>query len=68
MTTTNSTDGFATISVAAVLAESAKRTPDSIALVVGDDRVSYGDLWRETRAYAGALRSRALAPETPSPS
>lgn len=62
MTNTNSADGFATISVAAVLAESAKRTPDRIALVVGEDHVSYGDLWRQTRAYAGALRARGIGP------
>lgn len=62
MTNTNSADGFATISVAAVLAESAKRTPDSIALVVGEDQVSYADLWRQTRAYAGALRARGVGP------
>ncbi|MDP9985920.1 long-chain acyl-CoA synthetase [Arthrobacter oryzae] len=62
MTNTNSADGFATISVAAVLAESAKRTPDSIALVVGEEQVSYGDLWRQTRAYAGALRARGIGP------
>ncbi|MFB0839670.1 long-chain fatty acid--CoA ligase [Arthrobacter sp. E44] len=62
MTNTNSADGFATISVAAVLAESAKRTPDSIALVVGEEQVSYGDLWRQTRAYAGALRARGVGP------
>jgi long-chain acyl-CoA synthetase len=62
MTNTNSADGFATISVAAVLAESAKRTPDNIALVVGEDQISYSDLWRQTRAYAGALRARGIGP------
>ncbi|MGN7202536.1 long-chain-fatty-acid--CoA ligase [Arthrobacter sp. SAFR-044] len=62
MTNTNSADGFATISVAAILAESAQRTPDSIALVVGEDQVSYGDLWRQTRGYAGALRARGIGP------
>jgi long-chain acyl-CoA synthetase len=62
MTNTNSADGFATISVAAVLAESAKRTPDSIALVVGEDQVSYADLWRQARGYAGALRARGIGP------
>ncbi|NUT72587.1 long-chain fatty acid--CoA ligase [Pseudarthrobacter sp. C4D7] len=60
MTNTSTADGFATISVAAILAESAKRTPDSIALVVGGDRVSYSDLWNQTRAYAGALRARGI--------
>ncbi|MGX5715414.1 long-chain-fatty-acid--CoA ligase [Arthrobacter sp. MAHUQ-56] len=62
MTNNNSAEGFATISVAAVLAESARRTPDNIALVVGGDEVSYGDLWRQTRAYAGALRARGIGP------
>lgn len=62
MTNNNSAEGFATISVAAILAESARRTPDSIALVVGGDEVSYGDLWRQTRAYAGALRARGIGP------
>jgi len=62
MTNTNSADGFATISVAAVLAESAKRTPDNIALVVGEDQIRYSDLWLQTRAYAGALRARGIGP------
>ena len=44
MTNNPSADGFATISVAAVLAESAKRNPGSIALVTGEDQVSYADL------------------------
>ncbi|MFP5311038.1 MAG: long-chain-fatty-acid--CoA ligase [Actinomycetes bacterium] len=62
MTNTTSADGFATISVAAVLAESATRNPDSIALIVGGDQVSYADLWDQTRAYAGALRARGISP------
>lgn len=62
MTNTNSADGFATISVAAILAESARRTPDSIALIAGEDETSYGELWRQTRAYAGALRARGIGP------
>ncbi|NUP60326.1 MAG: long-chain fatty acid--CoA ligase [Pseudarthrobacter sp.] len=62
MTNNNSVEGFATISVAAVLAESAHRAPDSIALVVGADEVSYGDLWDQTRSYAGALRTRGVGP------
>ena len=62
MTNNPSADGFATISVAAVLAESAKRTPNSIALLVGEDQVSYADLWAQTRAYAGALRARGIGP------
>ncbi len=66
MTNTTTGDGFATISVAAILAESAKRTPDSIALIVGEDETSYGDLWRQTKAYAGALRTAESVPGTPS--
>ena len=62
MKTTNHDDGFGTISVAAILAESARRTPDSIALIVGEDETSYACLWRETRAYAGALRARGIGP------
>ncbi|MDN3936963.1 long-chain fatty acid--CoA ligase [Arthrobacter sp. YD4] len=60
MTNTTSGDGFATISVAAILAESARRSPDRTALIVGEDRTSYGDLWRQTREYAGALRARGI--------
>src|SRR6478735_3734110 len=62
MTHNNPAEGFGTISVAAILSESAPRTPDSIALIVGEDETSYGDLWREPRAYAGALRARGVGP------
>ncbi|HCC38434.1 MAG TPA: long-chain fatty acid--CoA ligase, partial [Arthrobacter bacterium] len=53
-------EGFGTISVAAILAESAARFPDSAALVVGEERVTYSELWEQTRAYAGALRDRGV--------
>ncbi|WP_346958346.1 long-chain fatty acid--CoA ligase [uncultured Arthrobacter sp.] len=62
MNTTNPEEGFGTISVAAILAESARRSPDSIALIVGADETSYGELWRSTLAYAGALRARGIGP------
>ena len=62
MITNNPADGFGTISVAAILAESARRTPDSIALIVDQDETTYASLWRETRAYAGALRARGIGP------
>jgi long-chain acyl-CoA synthetase len=58
MTTSN----YQTLSVAAILKESAARTPDAVAVVVGDDEISYSQLWDETRAYAGALRSRGVKP------
>jgi len=50
----------ATASVAAILAESAARFPDDVAVIVGDRRTTYADLWRETLAYAGALRARGV--------
>jgi long-chain acyl-CoA synthetase len=56
---------FQTLSVAAILKESADRTPDAIAVVIGDDEISYSRLWDETRAYAGGLRSRGVGPGTP---
>jgi len=53
---------FQTLSVAAILAEAAGRTPEATAIVVGDDEIGYRRLWDETRAYAGALRSRGVRP------
>jgi long-chain acyl-CoA synthetase len=53
---------YQTLSVAAILKESAARTPEAIAITVGDDDISYERLWDETRAYAGALRSRGVKP------
>lgn len=50
---TNTTNS--TLSVAAILKESASRAPDKVAIVVGTTAVSYAELWRETRQYAGAL-------------
>ncbi|WIB59550.1 long-chain fatty acid--CoA ligase [Curtobacterium sp. MCLR17_007] len=50
----------ATASVAAILAESAARYPDDVALIVGDRRTTYAELWAETLAYAGALRERGV--------
>jgi long-chain acyl-CoA synthetase len=50
----------ATASVAAVLAESAARFPDDVAVIVGDQRITYAELWDQTLAYAGALRARGI--------
>ena len=52
--------GYATVSVAAILAETASRRPDKIALIVGEQSISYAVLWEETLAYAGALRERGV--------
>jgi long-chain acyl-CoA synthetase len=65
MTNTPQIDGFGSISVAAILAESAARFPDSTALVVGDDEITYGQMWEQTRGYAGALRDRGVGPGNP---
>ncbi|NQX12020.1 long-chain fatty acid--CoA ligase [Microbacteriaceae bacterium VKM Ac-2855] len=54
--------GFGTVSVAAILAESAARTPDATALIVGGSSISYAELWKQTRGYAGALRDAGVGP------
>lgn len=50
----------ATMSIAAILAESAHRTPDRPALHFMGHTIPYGALWDQTRAYAGALRDRGI--------
>jgi long-chain acyl-CoA synthetase len=51
---------YQTLSVAAILKESAARTPDKTAIVSGAETISYAELWDQTRAYAGALRDRGV--------
>lgn len=65
MTNTLATDDFSTISLAAILAESAARRPRATAIIVGDEKTSYEQLWEQTRAYAGALRARGVGPGDP---
>lgn len=50
----------ATASVAAILAESADRYPDDVAIIVGEQRITYAELWDQTLAYAGALRAQGV--------
>ena len=50
----------ATISVATIVSESARRQGGKIALIVGDETVSYAELWDQIRAYAGGLRSHGV--------
>lgn len=57
--------GFATMSVAAILAETARRLPENVAVIFGEQRISYRDLWEQTRKYAGALRRRGIGPGDP---
>jgi long-chain acyl-CoA synthetase len=51
-----------TLSLATVLAEAARRTPDKLALVQGELRVSYGQVWREARQVAAALQGLGVEP------
>ncbi|GAB3611484.1 long-chain fatty acid--CoA ligase [Humibacter ginsengiterrae] len=57
--------GFATISVAAILAEAARQNPDRTAVIFADQKIGYAQLWWETRRYAGALRARGVGHGTP---
>ncbi|MGN6125056.1 MAG: long-chain-fatty-acid--CoA ligase [Humibacter sp.] len=57
--------GFATVSVASILAEAARQNPDRIAVIFGEQQISYAQLWRETQHYAGALRARGVGEGTP---
>jgi long-chain acyl-CoA synthetase len=52
----------ATLSLACVLAEAARRYPDKVAVVDGDLRVTYAQLWREARAYAAGLSELGVRP------
>jgi long-chain acyl-CoA synthetase len=59
--------GLATLSVAAILAESAHRYPDKTAVIwAGNDgpehEVSFGDLWEQARATAAVLREQGVEP------
>ncbi len=51
-----------TLSLATVLAEAARRTPEATALVEGDLRLGYGQLWREARSLAAALQRDGVRP------
>ncbi|HEV7896546.1 MAG TPA: long-chain fatty acid--CoA ligase [Planosporangium sp.] len=51
-----------TLSLATVLAESARRYPDKVAVVDGDVRVTYARLWEQARGYAAGLRELGVKP------
>ncbi|MEU6086542.1 long-chain fatty acid--CoA ligase [Streptomyces sp. NPDC047085] len=53
---------MATLSVAAILAENAKRRPEKTALVEGDLRLSFAEVWRKALAQAGALTGLGVGP------
>ncbi|TFC87814.1 long-chain fatty acid--CoA ligase [Cryobacterium sp. TMT1-21] len=49
-----------TMSVATIVSESARRQGGKTALIVGDETVSYAQLWDQVRAYAGGLRDHGV--------
>ncbi|MEY9967095.1 long-chain acyl-CoA synthetase [Streptacidiphilus sp. MAP12-16] len=51
-----------TLSLASILAENARRRPDSLALVEGDTRLSFAELWRQSLAQAAALVELGVRP------
>ncbi|MEU4804995.1 long-chain fatty acid--CoA ligase [Actinosynnema sp. NPDC023587] len=51
-----------TVSVAAILAESAGRRPEHPAIVSGAERVTYRELWRRARSCAAVLRAHDVGP------
>ncbi|CAL9616249.1 long-chain-fatty-acid--CoA ligase [Streptomyces sp. enrichment culture] len=53
---------MASLSLAAILAENARRRPDKEALVEGGLRLSFGEVWRRARAQAGALAALGVRP------
>ncbi|MEU4797913.1 long-chain fatty acid--CoA ligase [Streptomyces sp. NPDC023327] len=53
---------MATLSLAAVLAEPARRHPDRIALIEGERRFTFRELWHEARAQGAALAELGVRP------
>lgn len=48
------------LSLAALLWETARRRPHATAIVFGESRISYQQLWDESRRYAAVLRDRGV--------
>jgi long-chain acyl-CoA synthetase len=55
-------NGFATLSVANILAESAVRHANRPAIHFAGTTTTYAELWDQTRRYAGALAARGIGP------
>jgi long-chain acyl-CoA synthetase len=53
---------MASLSVAAILAENARRRPGKTALVEGDLRLTFAEVWERARARAGALAGLGVRP------
>ena len=50
------------LTLAGILAESALRYPDREAVVMGAERITYADLWEQTRRYARVLADAGVGP------
>ncbi len=50
------------LTLASILAESAQRYPHREAVVMGDTRITFEQLWEETRRYAAVLRDQGVGP------
>jgi long-chain acyl-CoA synthetase len=50
------------MTLSSILAESALRYPDREAVILGDSRITYAQLWDETRRYAAVLREQGVGP------
>ncbi len=50
------------LSLASILAESAERYPARDAVVIGAERISYAQLWEQTRRYAAVLAQDGVGP------
>ncbi|BEP12437.1 long-chain fatty acid--CoA ligase [Acidothermaceae bacterium B102] len=51
-----------TLSIASLLAESARRWPARTAIISDGYRISYGQLWDQARRYAAVLRDHGVGP------
>jgi len=52
----------ARVSVASILAESARRYPNKDAIVLGDTRLTYAQVWGMARRYAAVLAADGIGP------
>ena len=50
------------LTIASILAESAVRHADRTAVVLGDLRLTYAQLWGHTKQYAQVLRDHGVGP------
>jgi long-chain acyl-CoA synthetase len=55
-------DGGMTLSIASLLAESARRFPAKTAVICDSQRVTYAELWDQARRYAAVLQDRGIGP------